>query len=123
MESAVTERMAGRAGSKENWERRFAEIEAELARLEAEVRELRADWHYDQEAGDLQAQYAALREAVLRYAVACGAVEVQIAMMRARGAGGDVADNLQRSIEEQNAASDALRSLARTLNSTPDTTK
>lgn len=97
-------------------------MEAEIARLTAELRALRADWER-RRGGDteLQAELDAIRDAVLRYAVACGAVDVQIAMMRARGdSNGEVAENLSQSLEEQTEASNALRALARTLPSTLD---
>jgi chromosome segregation ATPase len=110
--------MAGRSSTREkrdNWETRFAEMEAEIARLTADLRTLQADWERAQ-GGDstLQTEYEALRDAVMRFAVACGAVDVQVAMMRARGdSSGEVAENLSRSLEEQTEASNALRALAR----------
>jgi hypothetical protein len=97
-------------------------MEAEIARLTADLRALRADWERRRDGTtDLQLELDAIRDAVLRYAIACGAVDVQIAMMRARGdSSGEVAENLSRSLEEQTEASNALRALARTLQSPPD---
>lgn len=99
------------------WETRLAFAEAEAARLSESVAALRAEWELRREdERGLRVAYDELRDAVLRYAVACGAVEVQVAMMRARGdGGGELAENLRRSIEEQTEASNALRALARTF--------
>ena len=48
--------------------------------------------------------------------VACGQVDVQVAVLRARGdTSGDITENLRRNLEEQNEASVALRALARNL--------
>jgi chromosome segregation ATPase len=120
--------MAGRSSTRDNqtaqgqWEARFADMEAEIARLTAELRALRAEWERTRGGrGELQAEFDALRDAVLRYAVACGAVDVQIAMMRARGdSSGEVAENLSRSLEEQTEASNALRAFARALQAAPE---
>lgn len=102
-----------------DWERRLERLERDAARLQQSANELRAQWQQSQQTQNEAAQVTeALREAVLRYAVACAATEVQAAMLRARGDGTDAAENLRRCVEEQTEASNALRALARTLHPT-----
>jgi hypothetical protein len=107
--------------AREEWEERLARSEAQLESLRLEIQSLREDWENKQEhsQGALQQDYEILREAVLRYAVACGAVDVQVAMLRARGTGDEAADSLRRAMEEQTDASNVLRALARTLQQEP----
>jgi len=96
----------------------FLHIEAEVRRLTAELDEIRSRWEQEKDETDLRSEYETLREAVRRYAIACGQVDLQVAVLRARGdASGDITDNLRRSLEEQSEASMALRSLARSLQS------
>jgi predicted nucleic acid-binding Zn-ribbon protein len=101
------------------WEIRLSAVETDAARLRDEAAALRRDWERRQaEAEDLREEYDALRESVLRYAIACGAVDVQMAMLRARPTEGReeaAMESLRRAMEEQNEASDALRALARAL--------
>lgn len=102
---------------RENWETRLGETEALLERLQQDVFQLREELSQERSQDTLQLDYDILREAVLRYAIACGAVDVQVAMLRARGEGSgpDAAESLRRAMEEQTEASNVLRSLARTL--------
>lgn len=71
--------------------------------LEAQIEQLRAE-------GDL------LRRAIVRYAIACGTVDVKTAMMR-RGAPDDpqVRADIQKAVEEEQASSEVLRQLARQI--------
>lgn len=102
-------------------EKRLTALEQFAERFQRDVIELRDDWEQERNAASLKAENEALREAVLRYAVACGAVDLQVAMLRARGeAREDVRENLQRCIEEQTEASNALRALARRLQNAPE---
>ena len=113
-------------------ETRIAHAQARAQRLNEEIARLRAEQERaEQIRAEAQAArvpeiaentQASLEEAVLRYAVACGAVDVQIALLRAQGTIGssagtpsEVLHNLSESLEEQSAASAVLRSLARTL--------
>src|SRR5690348_8480837 len=103
----------------------FLHIEAEVRRLTTELDEIRNRWEQEQKKDetDLRSEYETLREAVRRYAIACGQVDLQIAVLRARGdANGDIIENLRRSLEEQNEASLALRALWRNILSTDRTT-
>lgn len=98
----------------DDWEDRLSRIEAESENLHNNVALLRAEWENTKlRQGDIRSAYEELREAVLRYAVACAATDVQVAMLRARGENSEAAENLRRCVEEQTQASDALRSLAR----------
>lgn len=103
----------------DNWESRLSRIEADARRLLEEAAELRREREQEREADSgLYEDYAAMKDVIIRYAVACGAVDVQTAMLRARpGEGRENAamDNLRRAMEEQNEASNALRTLARSL--------
>ncbi len=65
----------------------------------------------------LLAKASSMREAIVRYAVACGTVDVQTALLR-RDPANQTADRmaeLQRAMTEEKASSDALRELARNL--------
>ena len=65
----------------------------------------------------LLAKASSMREAIVRYAVACGTVDVQTALLR-RDPANQTADRmaeLQRAMNEEKASSDALRELARNL--------
>jgi len=106
---------------RENWESRLSESEALLERLQEDVFRLREELSQEHSEDSLQLEYDILREAVLRYAIACGAVDVQVAMLRARGEGSgpDAAESLRRAMEEQTESSNVLRSLARTLQHEP----
>jgi hypothetical protein len=95
----------------------FSQIEAEVRRLTTELEEMRGRWEHEREQTDLRTEFETLRDAVLRYAIACGQVDLQVAILRARGDDGDITENLRRSLEEQNESSMALRTLARSLQS------
>src|SRR5687768_11181204 len=92
---------------RENWETRLGETEALLERLQQDVFQLREELSQEHSEDSLQLDYDILREAVLRYAIACGAVDVQVAMLRARGEGSgpDAAESLRRAMEEQTESS------------------
>jgi hypothetical protein len=102
---------------REDWETRLSESEAQLERLREDITLLRDELSQEQSQDHLQSDYEILREAVLRYAIACGAVDVQLAMLQARGegAGPEAADSLHRAMEERTESSNVLRSLARTM--------
>jgi hypothetical protein len=101
----------------------FPEIEARIAALEADaeqfatsVRTLKQDWATQQEALSLQGSYEEMRQAILRYGVACAQVDVQTAMMRARSESRDgLIESLRAAMDEEAAASLALREIARRL--------
>lgn len=94
---------------------RIAQTEAELERLRLQLQELRHDWERES-ANELRGQLEAMREAVLRYSFACAEVDMRLALIRARADDTvEAAEILRRSLEEQTAASDELRRLARTL--------
>ena len=117
--------------------RRIKQVQAQIEQLNQEVAAMAAQ--QEREAREKEAKEAvvaqnpgeSLENAVLRYAVACGAVDVQIALLRAQstfGSGGtsgaegalsqaqsEVLRNLSDSLEEQSAASAILRGLARTI--------
>lgn len=101
---------------------RIAQTEAELERLRLQLQELRHDWERES-ASELRGQFEAMREAVLRYSFACAEVDMRLALIRARADDTvEAAEILRRSLEEQTAASDELRRLARTLHQPSTTT-
>lgn len=108
-------------------ERLIARLEEEARRLLSEVTALRQQWdasqerdHLRSENEQLRARCGQLQEAVVRYALACAQVDVQVAMMRARGESRDgVIENLRKSMDEEAAASQALRDLAKELQGGP----
>jgi chromosome segregation ATPase len=65
----------------------------------------------------LLAKASSMREAIVRYAVACGTVDVQTALLRRDPANqtSDRMAELQRAMTEEKSSSDALRELARNL--------
>ena len=105
---------------------------AEVERLQELVITLEAQVGYLQEERDaaigdldisrshadmLLAKASSMREAIVRYAVACGTVDVQTALLR-RDPANQTAERmaeLQRAMTEEKASSDALRELARNL--------
>jgi len=105
---------------------------AEVERLQELVTTLEAQVGYLQEERDaaigdldisrshadmLLAKASSMREAIVRYAVACGTVDVQTALLR-RDPANQTAERmaeLQRAMTEEKASSDALRELARNL--------
>ena len=102
------------------WEERLEQAEREVARLAQSLSDLRheSETHRAQASESISVTEA-LREAVVRYAVACGAVDVQVAMLRARGSEGReyAMESLRHAMEEQTEASNALRLLAKSLQS------
>lgn len=105
---------------------------AEVDRLQELVTTLEAQVGYlqderDAALGDLDisrshadmllAKASAMREAIVRYAVACGTVDVQTALLRRDPANQtqERMAELQRAMTEEKASSDALRELARNL--------
>jgi hypothetical protein len=103
---------------RDTFEDRFANAEAEIRRLTNAFSDLRNQWDKEREhdSGSLREDYETLKKAVLDYVIAYGAVDVQVALLRARGdVDGDVYDILRRSLEEQANALHALRTLARNL--------
>lgn len=105
---------------------------AEVDRLQELVTTLEAQVSYlqderDAALGDLDisrshadmllAKASAMREAIVRYAVACGTVDVQTALLRRDPANQtqERMAELQRAMTEEKASSDALRELARNL--------
>ena len=99
----------------DNLESRLNQLESEAQHLRDEIGKLRADW--EQQTTVRQSdEHAQLRQAVLRYAVACAAVDVQVALLRARGeTNKEAIEHLQKCTDEQTEASNALRALARHL--------
>ncbi len=67
------------------------------------------------EAMDARSQYSTLRDLVVRYAVACAAVDLQQAMMRRDPQSGreTLGASLGQALQEERTASDALRAFAR----------
>ena len=95
-------------------ESRLRELEMQAQRLQSEVQRLREDW--GRETQRITDENTELREAVLRYAVACAAVDVQVALLRARGeSNAEILEGLQKCTDEQTEASNALRALARRM--------
>lgn len=105
---------------------------AEVDRLQELVTTLEAQVSYlqderDAALGDLDisrshadmllAKASAMRESIVRYAVACGTVDVQTALLRRDPANQtqERMAELQRAMTEEKASSDALRELARNL--------
>jgi hypothetical protein len=94
-------------------EERIIQLEAEADRLRQDVEALRQQFVQAQLAERLLKENERLNEAILRYAIACGAVDVQMAMMRARNENrDDVMANLKIATDEEEAASKVLRELA-----------
>ena len=101
----------------DNIEDRFLQAELEVKRLTDALDDLRQQWESqrEQKQGGLKEDYNALKQAVLDYVVACGSVDVQVAMLRARGdVGGDTTEVLRRSLEEQANTFHQLKAMTRT---------
>lgn len=124
---------------------RIQQLEQDLTeqteRLRAAIDQLRQDWTTAQEAEALREQVGALtertaaleaqverlraegerlRQGIVRYAIACGTVDLKTALMRRTpNPDAEVRADVQRAIEEEQAASEALRQLARQLPPTP----
>jgi chromosome segregation ATPase len=120
--ASETTRQGNMRQERDNIEERFAQAEERVRRLTGELNELKDLWEETQrereqeQSSTLKEDYETLKKAVLDYVIAYGAVDVQVALLRARGdSAGEVLDNLRRSLEEQANALHHLRSLARTL--------
>jgi hypothetical protein len=97
-------------------EERLGDLEREAERLRQDVAALRSHFSERQQLDALKAENQTLRQAILRYALACGSVDLQMALVRSRHerTGGSV-DQLKFATDEEEAASRALRDLAQTL--------
>ncbi len=97
-------------------EERINQLEEDARRLGREVAALRAHFRAEQEIEQLRNENARMREAVVRYAVACAQVDLQVAIVRARGADGNSAeDSLKTLMAEESDASRIIRDLAKEL--------
>ena len=77
---------------------------------------MRAEWIARRKNDTLAQQNVRLREAVLRYAVACAQVDLQKAMLQARNEGRDLLlEGLKHSLDEEERASHELRELAKAI--------
>jgi regulator of replication initiation timing len=94
---------------------RIKQLEADAERLMREVASVRAQVTAAQETETLRTENLALRTAVTQYAVACAQVDLQVALVRARGDSGAADSNLKSLMDQEAAASRVLRDLARTL--------
>ena len=94
---------------------KITQLEADAARLTREVASLRAQFAAEREAESLRAENESLRAAVVRYAVACAQVDLQVALVRARGESSAADSNLKSMMDEEAASSKVLRELAKTL--------
>lgn len=97
-------------------EDRLVELERETERLQRDVVALRTHFSERQQLDALKAENQVLRQAILRYALACGAVDLQMALVRSRHERtGESVDQLKLATDEEEAASRGLRELAQTL--------
>lgn len=104
-------------------ERIARELTEQTERLRGAIDQLRQDWATAQEAESLRAQVERLRtegdllrQSILRYAIACGTVDLKTAMLRRDPAPSPaMRADVQQAIEEEQAASEALRQLARQI--------
>ena len=94
---------------------RIKQLEADAERLMREVVAVRAEVTAAQENESLRTENEALRAAVVRYAVACAQVDLQVALVRARGDSGTADTNLKVLMDEEAASSRVLRDLAKSL--------
>ena len=97
-------------------EDRLAELEREADRLRQEVGALRSHFSDRQQLEGLMAENHRLRQAILRYALACGAADLQMALVRSRHERtGESFEQFKKAEEEEEAASRALRDIAQSL--------
>lgn len=104
---------------------RIADLEKQIRETQDAIQRIKDDWTaaradvpFPTDREPAADEAARLREAVLRYAIACAAVDLQVAILRARGeTHGESIQNLQRCTDEQTEASNALRLLAREIQS------
>jgi cystathionine beta-lyase family protein involved in aluminum resistance len=93
-------------------------LEAQVGYLETERDAALGDLDMSRSHADmLLAKASSMREAIVRYAVACGTVDVQTALLRRDPANQtqERMAELQRAMTEEKASSDALRELASNL--------
>ena len=93
-------------------------LEAQVSYLQDERDAALGDLDMSRSHADmLLAKASSMREAIVRYAVACGTVDVQTALLRRDPANQtqDRMAELQRVMTEEKSSSDALRELARNL--------
>ncbi|MEY3764545.1 MAG: hypothetical protein RLZ42_1205 [Armatimonadota bacterium] len=93
-------------------------LEAQVSYLQDERDAALGDLDMSRSHADmLLAKASSMREAIVRYAVACGTVDVQTALLRRDPANqtSDRMAELQRAMNEEKSSSDALRDLARNL--------
>lgn len=97
-------------------EERLSELEREAERLRQDVSALRAHFTERQQLDALKAENQMLRQAILRYALACGAVDLQMALVRSRHERtGESVEHLKAATDEEETASRALRDIAQAL--------
>jgi cystathionine beta-lyase family protein involved in aluminum resistance len=93
-------------------------LEAQVGYLQTERDAALGDLDMSRSHADmLLAKASSMREAIVRYAVACGTVDVQTALLRRDPANQthERMEELQRAMAEEKASSDALRELANNL--------
>jgi len=93
-------------------------LEAQVGYLQTERDAALGDLDMSRSHADmLLAKASSMREAIVRYAVACGTVDVQTALLRRDPANQthERMEELQRAMTEEKASSDALRELANNL--------
>jgi hypothetical protein len=97
-------------------EQRLVELENQAEQLRQHVLELRVQFEEHQQLGALKAENQLLRQAILRYALACGAVDLQMALVRSRHERNpESVEQLKQATDEEEAASRALRDLTQSL--------
>ncbi|WP_395144481.1 hypothetical protein [Armatimonas sp.] len=97
-------------------EERLVELEREAERLRQDVAALRSHFTERQQLDALKAENQLLRQAVFRYALACGAADLQMALIRSRHERtGESVLQLKQATDEEEAASRALRDIAQSL--------
>lgn len=97
-------------------EERLQELESQAQRLQQEVAALRIQFTEHQQLDSLKSENQLLRQAILRYALACGDVDLQMALVRSRHERSAVSmENLKKATDEEEAASRALRDIAQSL--------
>ena len=97
-------------------EQRLTQLENQAEQLRNEVTALRAQFTEHQQLDSLKAENQLLRQAVLRYALACGDVDIKMALVRSRHDRNLASmDDLKEATDEEEAASRALRDIAQSL--------
>lgn len=97
-------------------EERLIQLEAEAERLQQDIADLRTRFIQDQQLEILERENRAMRQAILRYSIACGTVDLQMALLKARHERTPEAlDQLKEATLEEETASRSLRDLAQQL--------